>query len=510
MSDALCWLHLSRRDAVPLVGDLVGNAAVLLGLDAASRTRLRAVAQEVAEAIVADSFADRSELDMDIAVERRPGGMAVVIDDRGAPSGFSSGQYPPRVADLLRLGFADGFDADCRGRSGNHTEIVKNFAYESVGEDPEFVSSAQQDADIVTDASGKPQLDVRPIEAGDAVEVARLFFRCYGYTAHQSSVIYEPERLAEYIQGGRHLATVAVSPSGRIVGHLATQMERAGARTGRIGLLAVEPGYRRHGITGQLALIHLQGLVKQGVIGQFAEAVTVHVGSQKAAATWGASPVGLILAYQPKTLDFEGFETQHQRRRAVMMLYGSFGQAPQREVFAPPLYQDVIKRIYEGTSLPRKLRTDFERIPEDLVQRTTFNVALKPESNVATVSVAGYGKDFLTALQQQVRQLEVNRFDLILLHLPLHERLTSYFGSGLQEIGLSFAGVFPEYSDGGDVLVLQHPNEVEIEPADIRVVGPLGEYLRDFVIKDYEKALATQQRESRTKATMARLYEALG
>ena len=46
-------------------------------------------------------------------------------------------------------------------------------------------------------------------------------------------VVYEPERLAELVTSGQHLATVAVSPDGRIVGHLASEVRHPGATTGR-------------------------------------------------------------------------------------------------------------------------------------------------------------------------------------------------------------------------------------------------------------------------------------
>ena len=62
-------------------------------------------------------------------------------------------------------------------------------------------------------------------------------------------------------------------------------------------------------------------------------------------------------------------------------------------------------------------------------------------------------RDFLSVLQQ-VRQLQINRYELILVVLPLGNRPPVTTGPG-RRWGLSFAGIYPEYEDG-DVLVLQN------------------------------------------------------
>ncbi len=504
----LCSLTITTRESQPLAAGVVAEAADLLGLDVSERTRLRTLVTEVVDSIVADSFGGQEGIDLTLTVERTPGGFTVTIRDRGAPTGFGSGTYPPRIADLVRLGFADDLKIVHEGLAGNRTQISKHLHYALVTEDEDFGAGAAVVEDIELDAEGQLLVDVRPMTVDDVVGVARLFYRTYGYSATYAGLVYEPARLAEYVAAGRHLATVAVTSSGRIVAHLASEVESPVAITGRIGLLAVEPAFRQHGLAMRVGFAHLQRLIEHGFVGQFSEAVTLHTGSQRAALKSGGHEVGLILAAQSSELDFRGFEANAERRKSVMLFYGGFGATPERTIYAPPIYNDVITRIVSEAALPREVVSGWEKGPKDLPAKSNFRLDVHHESNVAIIQVASYGADFVAALQDRVAQLRLNRFDLILVSFPLNNPGTGYFAAGLHELGLSFCGLYPEYDDG-DVLMLQSLNNVEIVADDIQAASPLGEYLRDVVLGDYEQAAALSARRRRSRTHMARIYEAL-
>lgn len=509
MTDVLCSLHVSSREAVALAPGLVEDSADLLGLSSADRVRLRALAVEVLDAVLRNAFEPDDDIDLDVDIVREPGDLRLVVRDRGAPLDFGSMGYPPRVAELIRLGFADGLTFANEGRAGNRTEIAKHLSYDKVGDDEQFVAEteAKPPPEPTVGEDGEVAVDIRAMTADDVVGVARLFYRTYGYTAAYAPTVYEPARLTELVTSGRHIATVAVSPDGRIVGHLASEVRRPGATTGKIGLLAVDPLYRRHKLSLRLGFAHVTRLLELGFVGQYTEAVTVHLGSQKAALRGGAHEVGLLLAAQSNSLDFRGFDADEQARKALLLFYGSFGTTPAREVYVPPTYREVIERIYQVGNLPRTVHAQFERSPT-MAEKTSLRLTLRHETGVALVYVEAYGEDFLPALQQQVRQLQINRFELILVVLPLGEPATSYFGSGLQEMGLSFAGIYPEYEDG-DVLVLQNLNNVEIKADEIEVASEMGAYLRDVVLRDYQHATDRTAQRDRSRAHMARIYEAL-
>jgi hypothetical protein len=488
-----------------VVAQFTSDAVQVLGLDRLSGSRLGALAQEVVGCIIDDAFDPEAELDVDVVIEREPGGLCVAIEDRGAPSSFARGEYPPTVADLVRLGFADDLVVRTEGRNGNRTEIRRNLRYSSLAEDPAFAAEAEAEpaSDPLTE-----EITIRPMVEDDVLGVARLFFRCYGYTAYQASIVYEPERLAEYVRAGRHVATVAVTASGRVVGHLASEVEEPGATTGRIGLLAVDPAYRSRKISGQLGLPHVVRLLELGFVGQYSEAVTVHDRSQRAALAAGGHECGVMLAAQQPSMDFQGLGGEGEVRRAVMVVFGSFGDIPERDVYVPQAYADVATRIYQEAGLHRAIRTARPRGDRALADQTVFTLQLKHEASVAYLGVAEYGRDFDEQLLSQIEQLRLNHFDVIQLFLPLTDPSTAHLGAGLHEMGLSFTGIYPEYGDG-DVLVLQSLNNVVVEPSQIVVASDFGRWLLDFVLADRQTATDRQVTRVRSRTRMARVLEAL-
>ena len=509
MAESLCRLHVTSRKAVALAPAIVGGSSELLGLLPPDRARLSAVVAEVIDAVLKDAYEPGEEIDLEVEILRAPGDIRMVLRDKGAPLDFGGG-YPPRGADLIRLGFADDLAFVNEGRSGNRTEVSKHLTYARVGDDERFITETEADPtpEPTVGEDGQVVVDIRPMRASDVVGVARLFYRTYGYTVAYAPVVYEPERLAELVESGQHLATVAEAPDGRIVGHLASEIQHPDATTGKIGLLAVDPLYRRHNLSMRMGFAHIARLLELGFVGQYTEAVTVHLGSQKAALRGGGHEVGLLLAAQSNELDFKGFESDANTRKAVVLFYGSFGNTPEREVYAPPTYGEVVRRIYNEGKIARTVHAEYPRDVDVSDITTRFRLRLGHQTGLAWVYVETYGHDFLPSLQAQIDQLRMNRFEQILVVLPMADPLTQFFGSGLQEIGLSFSGIYPEYEDG-DVLVLQSLNNVEVRPEEIQVASDMGRFLLDFVLKDYEEVAKRMAQRSRSHAAMARIYEAL-
>lgn len=434
--------------------------------------------------------------------------MTVEVHDRGAPLDFGGGGYPPRVADLIRLGFADGLTFSSAGRSGNRTIITKELPFASVDEAFIAETKASPAPEPVLDAEGVAIVDIRPMAPDDVVGVARLFYRCYGYSVSYAPVVYQPELLRELIEAGRHIATIAVAPDGTVVGHVATEVTGPEATVGEVGLLAVDPQYRGHRVPMRMGMAHVGRLYEGGFVGQFSRAVTVHERSQKAALAAGGKEVGVILAAQRGDLEFRGFEADDGLRKTVIPFYASFGNAPTRTVYAPPTYADLLRRIYEHAGLPRTVEAGFDQRSGAVEATSQFDVSLRHETGVAMLEVRRYGGDFLESLQAQVQQLRLNRFEVIIVGFPLSDPLTAHFAAGLHEMGLWFAAVMPEYADG-DVMWLQSLNNVEVSTDNINVASEFGRHLRDFVVRDMQQAADRLATRDRSRVHMSRIYEAL-
>lgn len=507
MPGSLCELHITDRVAADVAAGMIDSVADALGVAAVPRIRLQTLTMEVLGAVIRGAFGDTDDLDIVIEVTRVGDAMHILVRDHGAPLDFGTG-YPPRVSELIQLGFADGLQFASDGRAGNRTEIIKNIPYGSIDETFIAETKATPPPAPVVDEDGKADVEIRDMTIEDVTGVARLFYRCYGYTAAYAAAVYQPERMRALVQEGLHLGTVAVATDGTIVGHVAGEVVSADAVIGEIGLFAVDPQFRKFGVGVQMGVYHAAKMYNAGFIGLYTHAVTVHDRSQKAAVRSGGKEVGMMLASQPGELSFQGFDIDGEHRKSTMNFFVNLGRTPQRTVYVPPAYAEVVERIYAHALVPRTVVSHSPGRPEVANQTSEFRVDLRHETGIALLEVAHYGEDFLQTLQAQLQKLRMNRFDLIVVGFPMADPLTAYFASGLHELGLSFAAVMPELNDG-DILRLQVLNNVEVLPDTINVASDFGAYLRDFVLADLRRAAETMATRTRSRVHMSRIYEVL-
>ena len=110
-------------------------------------------------------------------------------------------------------------------------------------------------------------------------------------------------------------------------------------------------------------------------------------------------------------------------------------------------------------------------------------------------------------MQQQVRQLQINRYELILVVLP--------WGTGHQSLRFRAAGdgaVVRRHLSGVRGRGRARPAEPEQrgpQADEIEVAIDLGTYLRDVVLRDYQQATDRTAQRDRSRAHMARIYEAI-
>ncbi|MDP3972307.1 MAG: GNAT family N-acetyltransferase [Candidatus Nanopelagicales bacterium] len=509
-SATVCRLHVRGAESLPIASAAVGEAAMVLGVSPADCAQLRCVTQELAAAVVANAFEPGDEVALDVLVQRQPGGVSVVLSDQGAPSYLTrTSAHPPRLAELIRLGFADELDFSSHGRAGNNAKLFKKLRYRDLRDD---IDLDEPGGEGETPLDGSiPEIETRELRPSDTLEVARLFHRCYGYSAYWFEIVYEPERLAEFIAAGRHRGTVALV-NGRIVGHMATTVDRPDSVVGLVGMLVVDPAYRKFKVAGQLTLAHAMRLIEQGFIGQYSSAVTVHTASQKIALKFGGHEVALLVADVQPNVEFKEIDgadaSQGGLRSASVWFYNGVGKDIERRVFVPQVYRDITESLYANAELPRTLQPPIQRPPEDVPETSRLDLQLRHEAGIALIKPVEYGRDFVSALQHQLNQLCLNRFDVIRLILPMADPLTSYYGVGLQELGFFYCGVFPEI-DNGDALVLQYLNNVEVDPRKFLLVSEFGHQLRDFVLADRAATERNLENRQRSRAHMTRIYEAL-
>ena len=489
-------------DAVPAAGLAIGRLAASVGLSELEASRFRFVVEELCADRIANGFDGSQAAEVEIRLEHRPGEMVALVDDTGAPIASEAVGAGLRgiMAQALERGFADELHATFRGREGNRCKAVK-FIGNAVAKLKREAATPQENSAVktasATPASGAADaIEYRTMTPEDAFEVARCFYRTYGMNAPSADeVIYHPERCAERVRAGLHIGTVALDKNGRVVGHTALERESVDDPLGIGGYLVVDPEYRGHGIAERLSEIRFKEGREMGLRGMMAMAVTVHTASQKTSIANGGHEVGVLLGAQESRIVMRGIGGQHHERHSIVAFYFPWNDAGGAS-YPPQAHREVIGRIYADCGIARMIGNKPEGFALDaLPERSLIEVSILRAASHARVRVKAYGRDFIPAVLHLVRDLHQHSVKVIRLEMPLADPITALFGSAAEELGFSFAAVFPG-TVAGDLLCLQSLHGFEVNGGDIHTASEHGAALLAAVIASHERVQSSKSARS--------------
>jgi serine/threonine-protein kinase RsbW len=501
--DQLFHARVRSIDAIIAAGMAIERLALGNGLSPLESIRFRFAVEELCSERLSRAFGPDEQPEAQIALERRPGEFVVVIEDAGSPIEATDAAAGTQgwMAQLLSRGFADRLHASFEGREGNRCEIAKSLdkSFRSQLQDLAIGGNATK-SEVEADArpSKTPgtastlSIQYRDMAPEDAHAVATCFYRTYGFTAPVADeVIYHPEKCAALVNAGLHLGTVATLPDGRIVGHIAVSREHPDDPVGISGFLVVDPELRGHGIADGLSDRKRERAQRAGMLGMLGMAVTVHTASQKTSLREGGHEVGVLLAAQEDQVVMRGIATdaRHERHAVVPFFTRLVPDAHQR-AFPPDVYREIVEQIYGTCGLVREIRRPERLNLDDLPEHTSLNVSVLEGARFARIRAVTYGRDFLREILHVTGDLHRHHVNVIRLEMPLADPLTAHFGHATEELGFSFASVFPAMQPG-DLLCVQSLDRIEVDPAAIHIASDHGARILAEVLASRGRVLSS-------------------
>jgi serine/threonine-protein kinase RsbW len=468
-------LAAEARYLVPALA-FVREAASALGLGAPDEVALTRAVEEVAANVIRRAFEPGQRASFDIVVLRRPGRLVVAVEDQGLPFDYEALEAPggPELSAPALAAFADAVHFTNLGTGGNRVEIVKRLAFTPIDAyptGPEPPAAVPPSAEPVT---------LRLMTPDDAVAVARCTYAVYGYTV-PDDYLYFPDHLREMLEGGLLEVCVGVTPAGDVVSCLTREMDHPGASVGYLGEGMVVPRFRHRGLLEQMLAFLVRQAAEQGILALYAEAVTVHVFSQKSNVAVGGVETGVQLADEAP-VTFKAIEGgAPEKRTATVLMYIKASEGPRRTVYLPVRHRAIIERIYARLGLPR----DVAPVPPEppaLPPSAQVRVDVFPVWSEASLRVLDYGRDLPDLVRFRLRELQLRRIDWISLDLPLTHPAVLDLCAPLEALGFFFAGIIPELGDGGDLLRLQYLNEVEADLDSVQLASDFGKELFAYVV----------------------------
>ena len=465
------------------------EVAQLIGFDDRVQDQIYHGIQVALPALMRYSFESQERGTLDVSCERIPAGLKIVIQDKGLPFGdLGSRSADASGSDNVFLGLRDHFDEihfNNLGPKGKEVVLVKHLADASLADYEAACRFQPPDASEATQpfpqARRATLCSIRPMIPSDAPEISKAVYKTYGYS-YPNDYIYYPEKIVALNANGDVSSALAVTGQDEIVGHCALNLWSDNPQIAEMGQGVVVPEYRSLGCFAKLTK-YLMGVARsQGLKGVFGQAVTIHPFTQKTALQRGMRDCALFLCLVPLTVEYKGLGTEPSSRGSVLVQFKYLDKPTATEVYAPPQHAEILRAIYDNL--------DAETIPHILTppERVTakgesvYKINLFRALNFARIRVDRYGSDIVSDIRHELRELCLQRWDIIHLILSLSDPQTPHFCNRFEEHGFFFAGVLPLGVVSGDALILQYLNTdcvpySAIQPAS-RFAADLVAYVR--------------------------------
>jgi anti-sigma regulatory factor (Ser/Thr protein kinase)/GNAT superfamily N-acetyltransferase len=330
--------------------------------------------------------------------------------------------------------------------------------------------------------------DIRTLRREDAIRVAQLMYRVYGYS-YSNEDFYFPDRLEHDLETGRHVGVVAVAGRGEIVGHVGVERPDLGPLA-ELGQLAVAPAHRGQGLRKLMGDRLQEEIQRLGLTGLFAEAVTLHTISQEGSEGRGLAVCGVkLLNWQarfkrPDTIyhrtDSQASNHESTAQRETMVFYFKYlARAAPARICAPSRHRDVLAKIYRNLAVPVEFLE-----PSGPSGQGQLAVHFDQATGTGVIQVNRIGIDTLPEIIQAHRDLrDIAGAAVVCLNLPLAQGGTPYLCDAVEADGFFFAGVWPHLTPAGDCLGLQCLN-AGLAPPDIHLFSPFAQELLAYILKE--------------------------
>ena len=194
---------------------------------------------------------------------------------------------------------------------------------------------------------------IRRLGTEDVDEILDCIQRVYGAT-YANEDFYDATRLADLMVRGQLYSVGAVTPDGRLLGHMAMS-RRDGATSAELGNSVIDPDARGQGLIWKIGSALVEWSLEFGDDGFLDYPTTAHHIMQRQSVKSGAE-TGLMLGYIPGHTDGKLASREGQQREATTIVYHPYpDRAPRPRTQVLPSYcAALVREMAEGTGLPRQ------------------------------------------------------------------------------------------------------------------------------------------------------------
>ena len=291
----------------------------------------------------------------------------------------------------------------------------------------------------------------------DAEGVSQLFRTVYG-DSYPIKTFIEPKLLIEENATGRTISSVARTPKGDIVGHVALFHSAPYERICESGAGLVHPSYRGgKGIYTELGLHGMEVTAKKYNIELlFGEPVCNHIFAQR-----GTAKAGWITqAIEVDLMPAEAYDKEKSASGRVTALLDFKTLKPKpHTVYLPAVYEESMRFIYSGLDDGRDLVLSRDELSSPM--KTEIKTQVFDFAQVARLVVHEAGADFEGVLEREERSVLEKGVVVLQVWLKLSWPWIGQVVDILRKRGFFLGGILPRWFDVDGILmqkIIGQPN----------------------------------------------------
>ena len=476
-------------DYIPFVDGVVTSMAKRLGFGKMDITKIELGLEEAIVHVLQTAFVPGEEATYDVILKPETLGLRIIIKEQGIPFDpkILEEYDPASVKDSLSekgLGvflmqqFVDEVAFENLGKKGKETHLFKYFNQDSI--EKIMTYDELQDAKKAITEEPLPrnsvEFEVRDIKEKETVEISKCAYSSYGYT-YINEDIYFPERIWKQNQSGELISLVPVTKEGKIMGHVALEIEERDPLLPQLGMAFVMPRFQGQGCMNKVVPLLIEKGKQRSFTGIYARGITAHPYSQKSLSKFGFQDTAMLLSSGPER-EYKGLVEGKTQRESVMLMTTFIQEQEVRQFYITERHKTMVERIYENLGVPVNLTTTTTVNQE--IDQSLIAIQTETMNQVAHIVINSIGKDILSEVQKNLRMLCIDRFETIYLHLKLKEPTLIDLVPKLENLHFFFAGVMPASADN-DTLILQYLNNYRIDFEKVMVASDMAKEIKDYI-----------------------------
>ncbi len=327
-------------------------------------------------------------------------------------------------------------------------------------------------------------IQIRMLAAAESARLGDAVRAVYGET-YPVLWAYDADEVARRISAGLLISAIAETSDGELLCHSGLSLAAPEDVIGHAGQALTLPAARGRHIFTKVKRYLVEWMKSRGLVGMYSEATAAHPYSQQALLDLGGHETGFLLGFIPGSVE-NSVSAPSPGRQSAALFFLRLRPGKDRWLYAPSRHREIVRDTIEICDFRAQLAD--APVRADLPPSSQFHIETRPGDNVAVLTVSQAGDDLTARVDAERSRLFSEGVDALYLDLPLDKPESAHVSESLEELKLSYSGIFPNNKAAGDVLRLQCLRQATALSHDVVVASPHGTALLEYVVADMEAA----------------------